>query len=88
MSDTRNWTPNLKSRIGIAVVELALVGVAWYVLKLDDLLAGAIAAVLLLGNPPGSGAGSAGDVRVAAAGLRVQGDRFARADEVDAHRAR
>ena len=48
MSDTRNWTPNLKSRIGIAVVELALVGVAWYVLKLDDLLAGAIAAVIVV----------------------------------------
>lgn len=48
MSDTRSWSPKLKSRLGLAAIELALVGVAWYVLKLDDLLAGAIAAVILV----------------------------------------
>jgi len=48
MSSTRNWTPSLKSRLGLAAIELVLVGVAWYVLKLDDLLAGAIAAVIVV----------------------------------------
>ncbi len=48
MGDNKNWAPNLRSRLGIAAIELVLVGVAWFVLKLDDLLAGAIAAVIVV----------------------------------------
>jgi hypothetical protein len=36
-----------KQRLGLALLEVVLVGVVWYVMKLDDLLAGAIAAAVV-----------------------------------------
>lgn len=44
----------LGTRLGLTVIELAVLGAAWWYLKLDNVMAGAIAAVIVISNvlPP------------------------------------